>query len=196
MPEETVRQGKQPRNPDARIRRTRDRLGMAMLALMQDKPFHDVTVQEVLDRASVGRSTFYLHFRDKNDLLLAQLEVFLEIMSTSLSKQKEPSNRVVPITEMFGHIAGQTKLYRALADSGRLSEFYDLAQDYFARGIEQRLKEIKRAGNIPPRELRVRAVALAGSLLSLMRWFMDRRAKDDPQELDAMFHRMVWSGLT
>jgi AcrR family transcriptional regulator len=40
-----------------------------------------VTVQDVLDRASVGRSTFYLHYRDKDDLLLSQLEMFLETMS-------------------------------------------------------------------------------------------------------------------
>jgi len=55
---------------DERIRRTRARLGGALVALIQEKPLNDVTVQEVLDHASVGRSTFYLHFRDKNDLLL------------------------------------------------------------------------------------------------------------------------------
>lgn len=75
---------------------------MAVLGWMQDKAFEEVTVQEVLDRASVGRSTFYLPFRDKNDLLLAQLEMFLEIMSTRLSVQKEASSRVAPVTVMFG----------------------------------------------------------------------------------------------
>jgi AcrR family transcriptional regulator len=94
-----------------------------------------VTVQEVLDRASVGRSTFYLHFRDKNDLLLSQLENFLEIMSTTLTTRKEKSDRVVPVTEMFAHIGCQNKIYRALADSGRLTDFFDLAQGYFHRMV-------------------------------------------------------------
>ncbi len=87
---------------------------MALLGLIQEKPINDVTVQEVLDRANVGRSTFYLHFRDKNDLLLSQLEIFLEIMSTALSVRKEESHRVVPVTEMFAHLGEQKKLYRAL----------------------------------------------------------------------------------
>src|SRR5271167_4103282 len=89
------------RRPDARIQRTHDRLGSALVELIQEKPIDDVTVQEVLDRSSVGRSTFYLHFRDKNDLLLSQLEQFLEIMSTTLSIRKEESQRVVPVAEMF-----------------------------------------------------------------------------------------------
>lgn len=195
MPEQARRHQKQLRKPDARVRRTRERLGMAMLALLQDKPFDNVTVKEVLDRASVGRSTFYLHFRDKNDLLLAQLEIFLEIMSTRLSVQKEASTRVAPVMEMFAHLGEQTKLYRALAASGRLNDFFDLAQDYFVRGIKRRLNESKRVAKIPPRELNARAVAIAGSLLSLMRWYMDHGAKEDPQEMDTMFHRMVWKGM-
>jgi AcrR family transcriptional regulator len=69
-------QKKQPRKPDQRIRRTCERLGSALVALIQEKPIDHVTVQEVLDRASVGRSTFYLHYRDKDDLLLSQLEKF------------------------------------------------------------------------------------------------------------------------
>jgi AcrR family transcriptional regulator len=186
---------KQRRQPDKRIRRTHERLGMALLGLIQEKPIKDVTVQEVLDRAKVGRSTFYLHFRDKNDLLLSQLEIFLEIMSTALSVRKEESHRVVPVTEMFAHLGEQKKLYRALGDSGRLHDFFDLAEGYFARGIEQRLRESKCLPKLRQRELAVRASALAGTLLSLLRWWMDRGAKESPKSMDALFHRMVWKGL-
>jgi AcrR family transcriptional regulator len=188
-------QEKQPRKPDERILRTRERLGSALVALIQEKPFDDVTVQDVLDRASVGRSTFYVHFRDKNDLLLSQLERFLEMMSTALSIRKEKSLRVVPVAEIFAHIGTQTKLYRTLADSGHLNDFFDLAQGYFARGIEQRLKESKRLSKLPQRELAARASALAGSMLSLLRWWLDRGSKESPRAMDELFHRMVWNGL-
>src|SRR5436309_7754451 len=167
-------QGKQRRKPDRRIRRTCERLGSALVALIQERPIDDVTVQDVLDRASVGRSTFYLHYSDKDDLLLSQLEKFLEMMSTALSIRKEESHRVVPVAELFAHIGSQKKLYRALADSGRLNDFFDLAQGYFARGIEQRLRESKGLAKLPQRELAARAVALAGSLLSLLQWWLDR----------------------
>jgi AcrR family transcriptional regulator len=189
------KQETQRRKPDERIRRTRERLGSALVELIQEKPIDEVTVQEVLDRASVGRSTFYLHFRDKNDLLLSQLETFLEIMSTTLSIRKEKSDRVVPVAEMFAHIGGQNKIYRALADSGRLTDFFDLAQGYFGRGIEQRLRESRRLPKVPQRELAARASALAGSLLSLLRWWLDRGEKESPSDMDRLFHRMVWNGL-
>jgi AcrR family transcriptional regulator len=190
-----ARRNRQPRKPDERARRTRDRLGGAFVALIHEKPIEDVTVQDVLDRASVGRSTFYLHFRDKNDLLLSQLEIFLETMSTALSVRKEASDRVVPVAEMFAHIENQKELYRILADAGRLNDFFDLAQTYFARGIEHRLRESKRLPKIPQGELSARASALAGSLLSLLRWWLDRGAKEPSAEMDELFHRMVWNGL-
>ena len=186
---------KQRRKPDRRIRRTCERLGSALVALIQERPIDDVTVQDVLDRASVGRSTFYLHFRDKDDLLLSQLEKFLETMSTALSTRNERSHRVVPVAELFAHIGSQKKLYRALADSGRLNDFFDLAQGYFARGIEQRLTESKRLSKLPQRELGARASALAGSILSLLRWWLGRGAKESPRAMDELFHRMVWNGL-
>lgn len=195
--QESVEQSKQMlRKPDERIRRTHERLGSALVKLIHEKPIDAITVQEVLDRASVGRSTFYLHFRNKDDLLLSQLEHFLEFTSTTLSVRKENSRRVVPVTEMFGHIGNsQNKMYRALADSGRLNDFFDLAQGYFARGIEQRLREFEPPPPVPQRELAARAVASAGSLLSLLRWWLDRGAKESPSEMDQLFHRIVWDGL-
>jgi AcrR family transcriptional regulator len=183
------------RNLDQRVRRTHERLGMALLELIVEKPIDQVTVQEVLDRASVGRSTFYLHFRDTDDLLLSQLEAFLEIQSTALSVRKEKSYRVVPVTELFGHIGQQNRLYRALATSGRLNDFFDLAQGYFARGIERRLIESGRLAKMSPRELNARASALAGSLLSLLRWWLDRGENESTDAMDQLFHRMVWSGI-
>jgi hypothetical protein len=86
-------------------------------------------------------------------------------------------------------------VYRALADSDRLNEFFDLAQGYFARGIEQRLTESKRLSNLQQRELAARASALAGGMLSLLRWWLDRGAKESPRAVDELFHRMVWNGL-
>jgi AcrR family transcriptional regulator len=183
------------RKTDERARRTCERLGNALITLIVEKPVDKVTVQDVLDRASVGRSTFYLHYRDKNDLLLSQLEKFLEMMSTALSLRQERSRRVAPVTELFAHIGNQNKIYRTLGDSGHLTEFFELAQGYFARGIEQRLRETMQVSEFPQRELAARASALAGALLSLLRWWLDRGEKELPESMDRLFHRMVWKGL-
>ena len=195
-------QAEQPKQPvdqrpklDKRVRRTHERLGSALLTLILEKPMSEVTVQEVLDRASVGRSTFYLHFRDKDDLLLSQLEYFLETMSTALSVRKEESHRVVAVAELFGHILEAKMLYRTLGEIGFLSEFFELAQGYFTRGIEQRLIHSRRLANLPQRELDARASALAGSMLSLLRWWLDRGGQESPNAMDELFHRIVWHGV-
>jgi AcrR family transcriptional regulator len=186
---------RRPRKVDDRIRRTRGRLGNALVTLMHEKPVDRITVQEVLDQADVGRSTFYLHYRGKDDLFLCVLEEGLETWSTALDRKRENSLRVAPVAEFFAHVASARRLYRALADAGRLNDFFDLAQGYFARGIQQRLKQSPRFAKLPPSELGARTSALAGSLLSLLRWWMDRGAKEAPDAIDDLFHRMVWKGL-
>jgi AcrR family transcriptional regulator len=181
--------------PDRRIERTRNRLGNALIALIQEKPIDEVTVREVLDRAGVGRSTFYVHYRDKDDLFLSELEQGLEMWTTRLSRQQEKSNRVAPVAEFFAHVASAKRLYRALVEAGRIEAFFELAQGYFARGIEQRLKQSTDLRNPHRHELTACSNAFAGSLLSLLRWWLDRGAKESPRAMDQLFHRMVWRGL-
>jgi AcrR family transcriptional regulator len=185
---------KSRRKPDQRILRTRNRLGNALIALIQEKPIDEVTVQQVLDRAGVGRSTFYLHYRDKDDLFLSELEDGLEMWTTALSRKQEKSRRVAPVAEFFAHVADARKLYRALVDSGRIQTFFDLAQGYFARGIARRLKEMSPA-NPGQRELDACSHGLAGNLLSVLKWWLDRGAKESPQAMDELFHRVVWKGM-
>src|SRR5918992_5929727 len=90
---------------DARVRRTRDALGDALIALMQEKPFETITVQDVLDRAHVSRSTFYSHYSDKDDLLMSDAEEFFEALSLALSARGDKSDRVFPVKEFFAHLS-------------------------------------------------------------------------------------------
>jgi len=183
------------RKPDRRIERTRNRLGNSLIALIQEKPIDEVTVREVLDRAGVGRSTFYVHYRDKDDLFLSELEQGLEMWTTTLSRQQEISNRVAPVAEFFAHVASAKRLYRGLVNSGRIEAFFELAQGYFARGIEQRIKQSTDVRNPHQHELTACSNAFAGGLLSLLRWWLERGAKESPRAMDELFHRMVWRGL-
>ena len=85
------------RKMDARVRRTRDALGDALVALMQEKDFSDITLQEVLARAGVGRSTFYVHFKDKDDLFMSDADEFFEAISMALVVHGDKSERVAPV---------------------------------------------------------------------------------------------------
>src|SRR5262245_49469875 len=57
------------KTPDRRVQRTKTSLRNALMGLAREKPYPSIAVKEILDRANVGRSTFYTHFRDKDELL-------------------------------------------------------------------------------------------------------------------------------
>ena len=179
---------------DPRVRRSRDALGAALIALMQEKQFDAITVQDVLDRAGVSRSTFYQHYSDKDDLFTSDADEFFEWMSTALSFHGDRSERVAPVREFFAHVAEMRSFFGALLESGRAQETMELARGHFARGIERRLGELEKARGIPPAERRAMAVAYAGALVSLLEWWVGRGMDQTPEAIDALFHRMVWSG--
>jgi len=181
---------------DARVRRTRDLLGDALIALMQEKPFDTITVQDVLDRAHVSRSTFYSHYSDKDDLLMSDAEEFFEAISMALSAHGDKSDRVFPVQEFFTHLSDVQPFFKALVKSGKYQENMELARGHFARGIERRLSELPRAKSIPPNQLPAIAFTHAGALLSLLTWWLDRGMRESPAEMDALFHRMVWNGVS
>ena len=181
------------RKTDRRILQTRDKLGDALIALMHEKEFDAITVQDVLDRAGVGRSTFYVHYRDKDDLFLSDVEDFLEMISTALKRRGASPKRLLPVQEFFAHIREMHKFHAALVKSGKLNDVWALAKGFFARSIEERLQA---AGveNEPARRS-AQAYVLAGSLFSLLDWWIDKGMKPDPKEMDEIFHRMAWRGL-
>lgn len=178
---------------DRRILRTRDALGDALVALMQEKNFDDITVQEVLDRAGVGRATFYAHYRDKEDLFISDVEDFYESFSTSLKRQGAEPKRLAPVRELFAHLSDVREFYAALVNSGKVHDVRTLGQGCFARSIEERLQSV--SPEMDPVQRAAQAHALAGSLFSLLDWWIDKGMKIDPQEMDDLFHRMAWTGL-
>ena len=180
---------------DQRVRRTRDRLGDALVELLAQQPFDDITVQQVLERAGVSRSTFYTHYRDKNDLFLSDAEDFWQSMATALSRFGDKSERVAPVHELFAHIAEARPFYDVLLQSGRMPDVMELGLGHFARGIEQRLNEIPRARTIPADRRGAIAHGLAGSLFSLLTWWVQHGMTLAPEEMDKLFHRLVWNGV-
>jgi AcrR family transcriptional regulator len=185
----------QSRGPqsDPRVERTRDRLGTAMWALFQEKPFDAITVQELLDRAGVARSTFYTYFRDKNDLFVTDLDEFLERMATGLVGRADAGDRVAPVRELFSHVGEMRKLYVAFVASGRIHEFLDLTRAHFTRGIAARLGELPRSARFAPQQRAALAHAFGGALVSLLGWWIDGGCVMTPAAMDELFHTMVWS---
>lgn len=181
---------------DRRVRRTRDVLGDALVELMHEKPFQTITVQQVLDRAHVGRATFYAHYSDKNDLFLSDVEDFFEGMAFLLARRGEASNRVAPVREFFAHLAEWHEFHAALVASGKIRDVWELGRGYFARAIEERLSALLSASPIISTRRTALAYAFSGALLSLLSWWLDSGMPASPEQMDKLYHQMVWSGVS
>ena len=98
--------------------------------------------------------------------------------------------------ELFAHVAEMRQLHAALIAADKLRDFLEMGQEYFARAIEQRLGELPASRKIATVQRTAMAHAFAGGLLSLMSWWIDHGAPASPEEMDALYHQMVWSGVT
>ncbi|MGN6733247.1 MAG: TetR/AcrR family transcriptional regulator [Candidatus Binatia bacterium] len=195
---------------DRRVRRTRDRLGQALRKLMEEQPLEKISVQDVIELAGVSRSAFYAHYDDKVDLLLSDMDEFLERMAMLLVVRNEQSDRVAPVSEFFTHVGEAVEIRGALARSERLQDFFDLAVEHFGRGIESRLKQITERDTTQlcqpgPRSAAKKsnrrsgsdltAHALAGAFIGLLNSWTRTGQKQSPESMDALFHQLVWAGL-
>jgi len=177
--------------PDRRIRRTRAALQAALIDLMTEKGYDAVTVQDIIDRADVGRSTFYAHFTDKEDLLVSGIENLRPQVAGGSSASAEPFAFSV---ELFRHVRGQRRLYRALV--GRrggavvLRWFTKMVSDLIREDLEK----------LPPRKvseipLDVSVQFLAGAYMSVLGWWVDSGTKHTPEEMDRMFRALATGGV-
>jgi AcrR family transcriptional regulator len=190
---QTAQASAKPQKTDRRILRTRDTLGDALVRLMHEKPFDNITVQDVLDRAGVSRTTFYTHYRDKDDLFLSDVEDFFEMMSTFLDRNGAARKRIAPVEELLIHVSDVREFHQALIASGKMDDVRELGLGCFARSIEQRLFH---AGVImDPASLRACSHALAGSLFAMLESWLRAGMPVPPDEMDALFHRLVWNGI-
>lgn len=180
---------------DSRVRRTRNQLGDAIIALMQEQPFDSITVQQILDRAGVQRSTFYSHFSDKNDLFFSDAEDFFELMSTFLTRSGDKSDRVAPVREFFAHVADVQPFLKSLIESGKFHDILDLAHGHFARSIEDRLAAMPATRGLSSTARAARAHGLAGAFLSIMTWWLNHKMPASPQQMDDLFHLIAWRGV-
>src|SRR5713101_5995826 len=107
---------------DRRVQRTRRLLHKALMSLILEKKYESVTVQEILDRADVGRSTFYMHFQDKDELLFSgfqYLQSFLEsVQETSVTLPGKSYESIIGFSlAMFEHAHEYRRINRALLGS-------------------------------------------------------------------------------
>ncbi len=187
------------KKPDRRVIRTRRFLRDALTALIFEKDYDAITVQDITDRANLRRATFYLHYQHKDELLLAILEETFE----ALAKQLET---------LSGEdwLAGPTRPTAALAVFRHMDEHWDLYQmvlnvhgggvttrrirDYVAAQVRPYFESL--AAETPQFPADVQAFYVAGSLLALISWWLENDRPHSAEVMAQTFQRLILLGVT
>jgi AcrR family transcriptional regulator len=186
---------------DRRVRRTRRLLREALLALVLEKGYDKVTVQDVLDRADFGRATFYAHFRDKDDLLVSGLgeirEGLREQLAAFVRSHGRPTGEGLELTRVLFEHAGQNRpVYRALVGKRAGALILNRAHEELATLFREHIEDIiANTGVQPvvPPEVLVQYVVSA--LLGLLTWWLDTEPAYTAEQMSRMLLRVTRSGV-
>jgi len=184
--------------PDRRVVRTRELLLDAFVSLLLERGYERMTVQDLLDRAGVGRATFYAHFRSKDDLLtssVSRLEGGLRHACTSGSSERAAPSEPLGFTHaFFRHVQGHRRILGLIIDSAS-----GQAVDHHMRRMLSRLvrEDLVACGCAKQGSaaLEVAVQFVVGALCSLIAWWAATRSRLTPDELNEMFRRLVFRGL-
>ena len=181
---------------DRRVQRTKRTLREALIALILEKGYDEVTVQHIIDRADVGRSTFYAHFENKDKLLLSGFDKMQEVFSEANGDQSSSGeNKDFPFNSLkiFEHAQEHRRIYSALAGK--------TGGDLFLKQMFRGLHDICRAGI----QLKVSkendiladasAHFFAASLVSMLTFWLDNNLPLTPKEIDELFKQLTLPGL-
>jgi AcrR family transcriptional regulator len=186
---------------DRRVRRTRRALREALLALIAEKGYDRVTVQDVLDRADLGRATFYAHFRDKEDLLASGFEELRETLRAAMARYEQDERQPPPeghetTRAFFEHVAAHRQLYRALVASRAGGLVLRYAREQLVALTREHLERMTaRWGGTQPVPAEVLAEYTVGALLGTLTWWLDSGTPYSAREMAATFERLTVPAL-
>ena len=175
---------------DRRSQRTRHLLGEALVALIREKDYGTITVSDIIERANVGRSTFYAHYRDKDALFVGELDRVIEVLSHHIPGQEELP--FFPSLGLFRHVGEEYGLYKALLWTPGIDLLIKHMQKSLSERVEQGLQNSRRDFDIPHPVL---ANFIVGNFLTLLKWWLENKMTHSPEQMDEMFKNLTLHGL-
>ena len=169
---------------DLRQRRSKQHLSEALLGLMAERPFREISVVDICQRAMVHRTTFYAHFEDKNALLcyvLAELRRSFEAEQEKIGAQAGARGYLLAeFHSALSFLKRNRQIYLSGLKGG--STELRLVEDAASQGLETWFEE---EGFYGGRERMVQSAAryYSGALLSVVRWWLENGMPISEEEL-------------
>lgn len=177
---------------DRRIQKTQKLLRDALTSLIAEKDYDSIVVKEILDRANVGRSTFYAHYRDKDELLVSGIHDILGSVPSRSPIAATSTERLIwfslPIFEHHHRHkhAGEARI----GPRGRavLHEHLRKVLAELIAGDVRKNPRNGRKGQIPP-DLLIHYIA--STFILVLNWWIDSRSRLRPREVNELFRSLV-----
>ncbi|MCW6009198.1 TetR/AcrR family transcriptional regulator [Micromonospora sp. CPCC 205371] len=177
--------------PDRRVRRTRDAIHRALVALMLEKGYDAVTVADIINRADIGRSTFYTHYTDKQHVLYAtldQLATFLRAHSDASGGRLFGFSRA-----LFEHVHEQRDLLRALLGRRGGTVVHTRIRQVLTDLVRHDLEPRTGTNAVVPIDIAVDSVV--GAYLALLSRWVDDNEPRPPRDMDLAFRQLIIPGV-
>lgn len=169
---------------DRRTRRTKNAIYNAFTKLLLKEKYSKITIQQIIDLADIGRSTFYSHFETKDELLKTMCTDIFDGMHSNKTVSSGNFHSMIP--NILQHIKENKKIIKGvfLSESGELLMNY--FKDYFNNQIDQHLFSLydERVTNIP-KEFLINHIS--GSFWEMVKWWVSGDMKQTPEELTEYF---------
>ena len=182
------------RRMDRRVQRTRKLLRDAMMSLIMEDGYDAISIQDITEKANLGRATFYLHFKDKDELLLDVMEQFIDEFMEQVPQISGAQWRLddtKALVRLFDFAAEHYDLYRILIiGSGGITAANQLRQSVAANISDLIQQEIDEHGAKPVMPTEFIANHFAGSLLSTIYWWLDNDLPYTVEEMAEMFQKV------
>jgi len=179
---------------DRHSQRTYHLVSTAMMALLLEKRYDAITVQDILDRADIGRSTFYAHYYDKEDVLASITEQMLDEFSRRM-QQSEAGQGLLPGLELFRHVQEVHPNIQVLLRGQSGEVLLKTVQTLLSKNIEQTLASAFAGKRSPSVPLAVVSQHLAGAFLNLLKWWLEAEMPYSPERMDEMFQQLALPGV-
>ena len=182
------------RRMDRRVQRTRKLLRESLMALILEEGYDAISIQDITDKANLGRATFYLHFKDKDELLLDVMDQFMadfleQVPQFSRSQWRLEDTKA--IAKLFDFAADHYDLYRILIiGSGGITASRQLHQTITENIKTCIQQEIEEQGADPVIPVDFIANHFAGSLLATIYWWLDSDLPYTVDEMAEMFQKI------
>jgi AcrR family transcriptional regulator len=201
--EETTNSEQPSKKKDRRIARTQIALRDALHNLIHEKGYDTITVEEITQRAGVGRATFYLHYKDKEDLLLEQfselardrVRLLAEIPLTGWDAEFNPP--YLPLLFIFQNSAENASLYRVILHGEGAARVTARLRDIIRDALDAMIESQGETTSLQLStvvSIDFLAAYLAGALIGSITWWLDQGSELSPDEMTQTFQRMFFPG--